>query len=108
MKKKRPPSERAARRAAARADAKLSRARERLALVETGGSAERPVVVESASQIEPHAASLSCIHCGTSYRVDDHTAETLGGASVRVVRAHCPFCGSARTIYFRIEPRRMN
>lgn len=108
MKKKRPPSERAARRAAARADAKLSRARERLAAYEPGGSAERAIVVESASQIEPHAASIGCIHCGTSYRVDDHTAETIGGASLRVVRARCPFCGSARTLYFRIQANRLN
>jgi hypothetical protein len=107
-KQKRPPSPRAARRALARADAKLSRDRERLATFEPGGSPERPLVVESASQIEPHASSTSCLHCGTAYRVLDHTAESIRGAAVRVVRARCPYCGADRTLFFAIRSRQLN
>jgi hypothetical protein len=95
---------RAERRARQRLEEKLARDRERLAKLEAGGSAVRPIDVESASQIEPHVLGLPCLRCGGPYRLDEHTAETLDGARVRVVRVHCGHCGAKRVVYFRIAP----
>ena len=60
MAKKRPRTERRERE---RALDKLARDREKLARLELGGSAERPIELESASQVEPHARSLRCTRC---------------------------------------------
>ncbi len=102
------PSPRAERRAQARAAAKLATQRENLVRLETGGAPERPVVVESASQVEVRARSLQCVRCDGSYRVDEHLAETLGGERLRVAKLVCLACGARRSVYFRIAPSRMN
>lgn len=86
---------------------KLVRARVKLAELEAGGAADRPIEVTSASVIEPHAMSMPCAACGaTAIRVDEHVAVTLGqGADerrLRVVRARCAACGHRRDVYFRI------
>jgi hypothetical protein len=101
-------SARASRREQARALERLATQREKLARLEPGGAPERPVVVESASQVEVHARSLQCLRCDGSYRVDQHLAETLGGERLRVVRLVCLACGARRSVYFRIAPPRMN
>ena len=100
MTKKLPP--RAERRARARADAKLARDRERLARVEAGGAPSRPIEVDSASQVEVHARSVACARCGGELRVEEHTAETIDGARLRVAKMLCPACGARRAIYFRL------
>jgi hypothetical protein len=86
---------------------KLARARVKLADLEPGGAADRPIEVASASVIEPHALSMPCAACGTaSIRVDEHIAVTVGEAGderrLRVVRARCATCGHRRDVYFRI------
>ncbi len=86
---------------------KLARARVKLAELEPGGAADRPIEVASASVIEPHATSMPCAACGaTSLRVDEHVAVTLGEGTdarrLRVVRARCAACGHRRDVYFRI------
>ena len=101
-------SPRAARRAQARALEKLATQREKLARLETGGAPERPVVVESASQVEVHARSLQCVRCDGSYRLDEHVAETIDGERLRVARLVCVSCGGRRSVYFRIAPARVN
>ena len=99
---------RAARRAAARAADKLSRQRLRLAAVEPGGAADRPVEVSSASVVEPHAASMPCAYCGVfPTRVLDHSVRHLASEDgterrVRVVRVRCSACGVERDVFFRI------
>jgi hypothetical protein len=95
-------SPRAERRAFARSAEKISRGRERLAALEAGGSAGRPLVVESASQIEPHAASMACLRCEGPNRLREHAAETIEGERLRVVRMTCGRCGAERTLWFRI------
>jgi hypothetical protein len=102
------PSPRATRRAQARAAEKLATAREKLARLETGGAPDRPVVVESASQVDVHARSLQCVRCDGSYRLDEHLAETLGGSRLRVARLVCLVCGARRSVYFRIAPTGLN
>jgi hypothetical protein len=99
---KRKPTPRNVRREAERAGEKLARSRERLARLEEGGSAERPIDVESASQIEPHAMSLACLRCDGPNRLAEHAAATVGGNRLRVVALACARCGAKRTVWFRI------
>jgi hypothetical protein len=104
MSKKKPSSARGERRARDHALAKLARERERLAMIEDGGSPSRPIDVESASQVEPHARSIPCARCGQALRVDEHAAETVDGVRLRIARMACANCGAHRAIYFRIVP----
>ncbi|WP_146652089.1 hypothetical protein [Labilithrix luteola] len=97
------------RREAARDAAKLAKARMRLAALEAGGSAERPIEVTSASIVEPHASSLPCPACGApGVRVEEHVAVTVPGDAgeeprrLRVARVVCPRCGTRRDVFFRI------
>lgn len=95
-------SARAERREAERAAEKLGRARETLARLEPGGAAPRPVEVESASQIEPHALALPCLRCDGALRLDEHAAVTVGGERLRIVKLRCSRCGTRREVWFRI------
>lgn len=99
---KRKPTARNLRREAGRAAQKLARDRERLARLEPGGSAERPVEVESASQIEPHAMATSCLRCDGANRLVEHAAATVDGERLRLVRLACARCGARRDVWFRI------
>lgn len=93
---------RTVRRSTERESDKLARDREKLASLEEGGSAERPIEVVTAAVIEGYASSMPCARCTQSVRVVEHTAETAGGVRVRVVRVKCGACGSSRSVYFRI------
>ena len=101
-------SPRAARREGERAAAKLADSRERLAVLDAGGAPSRPVVLESASQVEGHARSLACSRCDGAYRIEEHAAETVDGARLRVVRITCSACGARRLVYFRLVPSMLN
>lgn len=105
------PSARAARRATERRDQKLAKDLERLAMLEPGGAADRPIEVVSASEVEVHARSMPCPVCGGAVRVEEHTAETvtLGGggapaiaARVRVATVACVVCRRRRRVFFRL------
>ena len=85
-------------------EAKFIAARERLAALEPGGTAESPMNVESASQIEVRALSMPCLRCDGPYRLDEHTAERFGSRQVRVLRVHCGHCGAPRELFFRVAP----
>ena len=99
--KKMPP--RAERRAAQRSSDKLARQRERLAALEPGGSPGHPLEVASASLIESRALARPCLRCdATEARLDEHSAESVGGHIVRTVRTHCGRCGAGRTLYVRV------
>jgi hypothetical protein len=99
------PRPRTERREAARAKEKLARDREKLARLEAGGSPERPIVLESASQIEVHACSLRCTRCDGDLRVEEHLARTIGDQRLRLVRLLCPRCGTRRDAWFRLETK---
>lgn len=76
--------------------------RERLASLLPGGSPERPVLVTSASVIEPHATdSMPCPHCRGPYRVHEHTRPV---PSLRRLDVACRNCGVARALWYRIAP----
>lgn len=109
MSKKRPPAKRnrTVRREVERAGVKLAQARLELAMLEPGGSAERPIEVSSASVVEPHATSLECPACGGPSRLEEHSAVTLPDKagvprSLRVAQVRCSRCSVVRRIYFRI------
>lgn len=76
----------------------------KLAILEQGGGADRPIEVSSASTVEPHAGGLPCAGCGESgVRVEEHVAVTTeDDRRLRVARVRCARCGAARSIYFRI------
>jgi hypothetical protein len=98
-------SPRAERRQRERAADKIGRARERLAHLEAGGAPDRPIDVESASQIEPYAVSMACLRCDGPNRILEHAAPTVDGQRLRVVRMACPRCGAKREVWLRIAPR---
>lgn len=93
---------RAIRRELARKSVKFARDAERLFLLSPGGSSERPVELASASQVEVHAESTLCPICQGAMRVEDHVAETVAGARLRVAHVRCVMCGSRRSLYFRL------
>src|SRR5690349_21677666 len=104
MKKKRPTRARTMLRAARRSDAKLSTMREQLAKLEPGGSEGSPILVESASVVEPRAESFRCLRCEESMRCTSHTSRTsAAGDASRVAELTCRACGAKRMLYFRIE-----
>ena len=92
----------AERRAAQRAREKIADASEKLAKLEAGGSPERPIDLETASLVEPHARSMPCVRCGNEVRVALHEAKTLGERRLRVVETKCTHCGAIRVLYMRI------
>ena len=83
-------------------------ARLALAKLEPGGAPSRPLVVTTASLVEPSARAKPCVACGESVRVADHTAETREGRSVRVAHLECPMCGLRRELFFVIEEPLLN
>jgi hypothetical protein len=99
---RRRPSARTERRERERAAEKLGRDRERLARLEPGGTPARPVVVESSSQIEPHALGMPCLRCDGVMRLDEHAAVTVDGARLRQVRTRCERCDARREVWFSI------
>jgi len=89
------------RREAERDAAKLARARMKLAALEVGGGPDRPIEVDSASIIEPHASSMPCAACGAQgLRVEEHTADLP--RRLRIVHVMCQRCGTRREVFFRI------
>ncbi len=95
-------SPRTKRREAERAAVKDVRARERVAALEPGGAADRPVEVASASVVEAHARATRCPQCGGALRVEEHVAVELAGRRLRVARVACLTCGARRSLYYRI------
>lgn len=90
---------------AARAARKLIADRERLAALEPGGSAERPLEVPSASVVESRALDLGCLHCEGPPRVQAQDAVKVDERVLRRVRMACPRCGSEREVWVRIVGR---
>ena len=105
MSKKR---DRTLRREAVRDAGKLAEAREKLARLEPGGSAECPIRVESASQVELRVESLRCPRCDGELRVHEHAARMVAGHPRRVVDARCKRCGRSREVWLTIDPAHLH
>jgi hypothetical protein len=101
---KRPLSPNAARRAKDRDAEKARRDLERLDAASRGGSAERPIELESASQVEPDAEARPCPLCGGSMRLVSHDAPE----GLRVARVICRRCHVERSRFYRLAARSLN
>jgi predicted Zn finger-like uncharacterized protein len=95
---------RTVRRQAERDARKLAEAKWKLMLLEPGFRPDKPLVVESSSQIEPHVRGLQCPTCDVSFHVVEHLATAEG----RVVKARCPQCGKTPSIHFTLHARAVN
>ena len=94
---------RAKRREGERAAEKLQQARERLFVLELGGSPERPIFVVSAALVEAQAESVRCPRCDGKHEVVEHVAATVAGVRLREARLRCRQCGTTRSLWFRIH-----
>jgi hypothetical protein len=99
---------RAQRREEDRAQEKMARDLEKLWALGPGGSPERAILIDSPSEVEVHAKSTPCPVCRGELRVEEHTAETIAGARLRVARVVCGFCRRPRAIYFRLRSSVLN
>ena len=102
MAKKRTPRARTELRKLTRERHKLSLSRRKLIALERGGSAERPIEVDSASVIEARAESISCPDCTQSLRTVEHQSVEHAGELLRAVELVCRGCGAQLRLYFRI------
>jgi len=93
-------SARLLRRLREREQEKLVHDLERLA---PGGSAERPIEIDSPALVEVRAEAKPCPLCGGSLKLEEHAAETIDGARLRVAKVACVSCGVRRDIYFRLD-----
>ena len=85
-----------------RATRKLVRDLSKLADHAPGGSPERAVEITSPAEVEVRARATPCPICRGELRVEEHTAETIGGVRLRVAKVICVACGARRPIYFRL------
>jgi hypothetical protein len=76
---------------------------ERLLAAAPGGAPDRPIVVTSASVVEPRARATPCGQCGGELELRDHAAELHEGRPLRLVRLICRLCHAPRALWFRIE-----
>lgn len=81
---------------------KLADAKEKLARLEQGGAADRPIRVDSASQVELRVESMRCARCDGELRVREHVARVEGGHALRMVDAFCKRCGAGREVWLVI------
>jgi len=95
---------RSVRRQAERDARKLADAQWKLTLLEPGFRADKPIVVESASVIEPHVRGMHCPVCDVSFQVVEHIATPEG----RVVKARCPQCGKSPSVHFVLRAASVN
>jgi hypothetical protein len=95
-------------RAEDRAAQKLARDLEKLAVLADGGSPGRAIPITSPAEVEVQARATPCPVCQGELRVEEHTAETLEGARVRVARVVCAVCRRKRAIYFRLAGAALN
>ena len=108
IKKKRAARPRTAERERERRQEKLFLAREKLASLEPGGSAERPLEVSSASVIELRAEADPCLRCGLPMRTEEHATAQAPSGLLRVVKVRCRACGTTRDFFLRILESLLN
>lgn len=95
--------DRSQRREAERKLEKIIEAREKLFAMSPGGAPDNPILLGSASLVEARATSIDCPRCAEpTLRVEEHTAETVGGARLRTTRLRCAQCGRERRLWFKL------
>jgi len=103
-KKKKPRRPALDRRKREKAARKLALDKDRLAALEPGGSAERPITVESAAIVEERARSIGCHQCGGPVGIEDHQVEKHDEELLRVLDLKCKQCHARRRLWMRIRP----
>ena len=73
-----------------------------------GGSPEHPIDIDTPAVVESMAASHTCSVCNSDLRLDQHTAETIGQANLRVAKMTCVQCSRPRNLYFRLQMTRLH
>jgi hypothetical protein len=95
--------ERTKRREVMRGLEKLADAREKLAALEPGGTPERPLEVESASQIEIRAQALPCLRCEGELKLHEHRSIVHAkGGPLREIELVCKTCSAHRLVWYRV------
>jgi len=77
----------------------LVRDKQRLALLEPGGSPERPIDVPTSSVIPVRARATPCPLCGGSLRLDEETAQQR----LRAAHMTCQRCGVKRQLWYQLS-----
>ncbi len=95
-------------RSAARKHDKLIDDRERLARLEPGGSAERAIEIEAASQLPLRAESYACLRCDGRVRYVEDRVLDVGGGLRRAATVACKQCGTTRELWFSILTPMLN
>jgi len=95
---------RTVRRQAERDARKLADIKWKLTLLEPGFRPDKPIAVESSSQIEPHVRGIRCPVCDVGFHVVEHVATAEG----RVVKARCPQCGKSPSVHFVLRAASVN
>ena len=98
-----PPRDRTARRISERAARGLVRDREKLDALAPGGSAARPIVLESAALIELRATRTPCPQCDGELQLLSHDAVVVDERRLRVARLRCRTCGAPRQRWYALE-----
>jgi hypothetical protein len=101
---RRNPRPRTVRRRLGREETRQADEREKLALAEPGGAPERPLGVDSPTQVDVIAERMRCARCGESMRLERHDATVVDGKRLRVAHLACVACGHGRRLYFRLAP----
>jgi hypothetical protein len=105
---KKPKTGRAQRREQARDAERFGRDLARVAAFERGGAPDRPIAIQSPSEVEVHARGVVCLRCASPTELFDHAAETHGGARLRVAHLRCRGCAAERAIYFSLPGATLN
>jgi hypothetical protein len=98
-----PPRDRTARRQRERAAQGLVRDREKLDALAPGGSATRPLAVDTVAVIELRATRTPCPQCQGELQLLAHDAVVVDERRLRVVRMRCRTCGAPRERWFVVE-----
>jgi hypothetical protein len=105
---KKPLVGRAARRSLQRDVEKTRRDIDRLDALSPGGSPDRPIELESPSQVEVDAEGRPCPFCRGAVRVLSHDAEVHGKERLRVAQVECKQCHTKRARYYVLAEQRLN
>ena len=76
---------------------------EKLFALGPGGSPERAILLASPSEVEVAARATPCPLCHGELKLEEHAAEVIAGARLRVARMACAVCHAKRAICFRLE-----
>jgi hypothetical protein len=87
-----------------RALRKNVRAIERAAVASPGGAPDHPIVVPSASVVEPRARATACVQCGGDLDLGGDRATSTPRGVLREIQVVCRRCHAPRSLWFLVAP----